>query len=88
MSPNKRSDVQSQQHLRLPAKLGLGPPQRQPDTSGLSVTAPCTIEANQKDFAEDFVTEHSSPCGAAAPTKPVTGFSRQSAPTVSNDGHT
>jgi hypothetical protein len=88
MSLNKGSDVQRQLRLSLLAKMDLGPPESQPDTSGLSVTAPCTIEANPKDFAEDFVSEHSSPCGAVAPAKPVTGLSRQSAPTVSKDGHT
>jgi hypothetical protein len=88
MSPNKRSDVQSHLHLSLLAKMDLGPPECQPDTSGFSVTAPGKSEANPKNFAEDFVTEHSSSCGVVAPIEPVTGFSRQSALTVSKDGHT
>jgi len=83
MSPLKRSDVKNHLHPPFLTKIHLVESESQPDATGYSVAEADAIEANPSNFAEDFVTEHSSSRVAVAPTNPETGSSSPQAPAVS-----
>jgi hypothetical protein len=78
----KKSDVKNHLSARHRTEIHLQPPASQPDATGFSGTEPEAIKANSSDFAEDFVTEHSSSRLAAAPAEQVTGSSKPQAITA------
>ena len=73
MSPLKRSDVKNHLHSPFFTKIHLIQPESQPDATGFSGAEPDTIKAIPSGFAQDFLAEHSSSRGTAAPADRVTG---------------
>ena len=72
MSAINRSDVKSHLHSSFLARIHLVQPESQPDATGFSAVEPDAVKADLSVFAEDFVTEHSSPSVAVTPTNQAT----------------
>lgn len=67
MSAIKRSDVKNHLHPPFLANIHLVRPASQTDATGFFAVEPDTVETDPPDFADDFVTEHSSFGGAVKP---------------------
>jgi len=61
MSRIKLSDVKTHLHPPFLTKTHPGQPESEPDATGFSAAEPETIKTDASDFADDFITEHSSP---------------------------
>jgi len=83
MSLIKKSDVKNHLSPQFRTKIHLCEPVSPPDAIGCAVPETGAIEAISANFAEDFVTEHSSSSAVLAPSDPVTGgIGPQAAPAL------
>ena len=83
MSLVKGSDVKNHLSLKFRTEIHLCTPESQSDATGFS-GAECDIDkAKVAGFVADFVAEHSSPRGDAAPTDQLPGSFQPEVPEVS-----
>ena len=83
MSLVKGSDVKNHLSLKFRTEIHLCPPESQADATGFSGAECDTDKANVSGFAFDFVAEHSSPRGDAAPADHLPGSFQPEVPEVS-----
>jgi hypothetical protein len=79
----RQSDVKNRLSQRCDATRDLRDPVSESDITGPSLPKPDAVKADRSTFAQDFVTEHSSPGATVAPAHLFTGSDRLDAASAS-----